>query len=684
MNKRAFIFTLIITILVFAYVCLLTQRRFFNFEFGKFDLGNMAQIVWNTGHGRFMEVTDQFGTNMPRWGMSHVDPILLVFVPFYMLIPSPLLLVFLQQFVILSAVIPIYLYLKKHTRSDVIAMLVSFTYIIYPAIGYTLVWTGFHGISFVAPLLIWIFWLLDSNDYFNTKIEFYKICIYWVLIILMLLGKEEIGSMLAIASVFLYLRNKKLAVKTFVVSIIYFIFAFFVLIPSYSDLRNKSVDAFVRETEARNVYPEKAKGGNFFLDRYSYLGDTYPEMILGLITHPNVVLDKAFNESNLKELNYLLGPFGYLVLVSPLWLISLPDVAIGLLSSEEIFSINNHRIAFIVSTLFMSYMFGLSYLSNNKKINLNKILLILLTSLLLLSTVYCSKVSSNPLYLSAESLVKGKIINKILAADESPVIVDQTGVGDVSESDIPRNSRVCLDAIYGLINEYNPNIYTGPDYLGAHASNRYVNALFPSRISDADMVVADVFDAKIYYAIGKEDWDPNVHALNVMVEQNRLKEIFACDQLSVWIPGNNDQEIKHIDNPSDILKLYPDTKVLKADEDKYIYNVYLIDIPTVLDRTSNSSRLIYGLEAIDGGYGRASVYWVLRDKKDDNIVYQFIDYIPTSFDEGLDSLSKGNAYIESRNFWIPKWINTGEYDLYFGVGNLLSSVEIMVKTVSVK
>ena len=67
-----------------------------NFDMGKFDLGNMAQMLWNTMHGRFMYLTDYFGTNLPRWSMSHVDPILLLFLPIFALFQHPLTLVFSQ------------------------------------------------------------------------------------------------------------------------------------------------------------------------------------------------------------------------------------------------------------------------------------------------------------------------------------------------------------------------------------------------------------------------------------------------------------------------------------------------------------------------------------------------------------------------------------------------------------
>ena len=83
--------------------------RYNNFDLGKFDLGNMTQMVWNTINGSFMYLTDYFGTNLPRWAMSHVDPILLLVVPFFLFVQSPLTLIFFQLTLLVFSSILIYL-----------------------------------------------------------------------------------------------------------------------------------------------------------------------------------------------------------------------------------------------------------------------------------------------------------------------------------------------------------------------------------------------------------------------------------------------------------------------------------------------------------------------------------------------------------------------------------------------
>ena len=63
----------------------------------RFDLGNMAQAVYNTAHGRFLEITtgDLEPRQMSRLG-SHVDPILALFALPWLVWPSPVMLLVLQ------------------------------------------------------------------------------------------------------------------------------------------------------------------------------------------------------------------------------------------------------------------------------------------------------------------------------------------------------------------------------------------------------------------------------------------------------------------------------------------------------------------------------------------------------------------------------------------------------------
>ena len=87
-------------LIVFFISVKLANFKYNNFMYGKFDLGNMSQVVWNNKHGNFNMVTDQFGNDISRLGMSHVDLTLFVVTPLYFIKEDPRLLIFFQQFVV--------------------------------------------------------------------------------------------------------------------------------------------------------------------------------------------------------------------------------------------------------------------------------------------------------------------------------------------------------------------------------------------------------------------------------------------------------------------------------------------------------------------------------------------------------------------------------------------------------
>ena len=55
-------------------LAVLQQRAF---ETGRFDVGNLTQVVWSTANGRFLEMTDVHGEQISRLG-AHFDPLVAV------------------------------------------------------------------------------------------------------------------------------------------------------------------------------------------------------------------------------------------------------------------------------------------------------------------------------------------------------------------------------------------------------------------------------------------------------------------------------------------------------------------------------------------------------------------------------------------------------------------------------
>ena len=663
------------------YSFALAYKRYINFEYGKFDLGNMSQIVWNTSRGHFMEVTDQFGTNMPRWGMSHVDPILVIFAPIYWFYAHPMILVLAQQMMVISAIFPLYWLVRSKTNNIFASIIVAMTYLLYPAIGFTLVWTGFHGISFVAPLFIWAVWYLEKNN-FLLGAKKRQLVIYWTLIVLMLAGKEEVGAILALSSIFLYFKNKRLAKQTFVICLAYFIFAFFIVIPHYANLRAQSITTFVKESGIEEVNEEISGGDNFFFKRYAYLGNSYGEMLVNTVKNPVLVLKVIFTPDKIESLNNLFGPFGYVVIFTPIWLVSSPDLAIVLFSKDAIFDISNHRIAFVISALFISYVYLLGFFSKRLSSKNNFILknsVTVFSIVVLLLTINFAERTKNPIYVSGKSLIQNKILSKVFAMEEENADKFDYIVGQTRETKVPSNDVECLNRMVTIINNKNPEIYTGPDYLGAHASMRLVNALFPARYTDANLVIADFFETKAVGPLESTDWTFNKNSLRKMIATGRYKHIYSCGKVSAFVEGENLDNSEYIDidprinfTPSYQLAVKGTTARISA---------LVENLPSMISKKSPVPINLLVMKE-EGAFLDKTGFWVFESVDNPDEKLSYVDYIWVGFKDNLDKAEAGQLVRISH---VPQLdqLKNGKYHVYYGLGDLLRAQEMYLGDIEV-
>ncbi|MEX2752111.1 MAG: DUF2079 domain-containing protein, partial [Candidatus Freyarchaeota archaeon] len=82
---------LVVYTLVFSYF---TVLKYYTFDTFAGDLGIFEQSLWSTlQYGFFLYNTPELGVHFK----THFDPILLLFLPFYSVYPSPLTLLVLQS-----------------------------------------------------------------------------------------------------------------------------------------------------------------------------------------------------------------------------------------------------------------------------------------------------------------------------------------------------------------------------------------------------------------------------------------------------------------------------------------------------------------------------------------------------------------------------------------------------------
>ena len=163
LREHGWVIALWTAIVVWSTTLFLVMRDLFlDFRLARYDLGNMTQAVWSTADGRPLDVTDGVtGDQMSRLG-QHVDPILAVLAPFWIVAPSPLTLVAVQIVAVSLGALPVLWLARRHLGSEHDAVLLALAYLAYPWIAWVAI-DGFHPLTLAIPLLLLGIWFLDGD-----------------------------------------------------------------------------------------------------------------------------------------------------------------------------------------------------------------------------------------------------------------------------------------------------------------------------------------------------------------------------------------------------------------------------------------------------------------------------------------------------------------------------------------
>jgi len=159
-NKRIshphFVATLVwmaifLCILVSSSVTILKHKAF---ETTAFDLGNMDQAVWNSIYGRFLPFTNwgEEGTRLAY----HVDPILILISPPYLICSDPRTLLVLQTVIVALGAWPIYLLARERLGTNLATLAFPLAYLLFPALEAANMF-DFHPTTLVAAFLPYAF-----------------------------------------------------------------------------------------------------------------------------------------------------------------------------------------------------------------------------------------------------------------------------------------------------------------------------------------------------------------------------------------------------------------------------------------------------------------------------------------------------------------------------------------------
>jgi uncharacterized membrane protein len=303
---------------------------FVGFRTARFDLGNTVQAIWTTAHGHVLQMTNVHGQQIVRFG-SHVEPVLMLFVPLSMVWPSPMMLLVVQAIAVSAGALPVFLLARKHLRSERAAGLFALAYLVYPATQWKALDpnTGFHAVDLALPLLLYALWWLDEKRW----------VLFGVAALLAAGTQEQIPLIVGCLGLWYGLSRRRLVVGVpiFVAGLTLSAVDFLYVIPHFSP-----------------------SGADPFAGRYDAVGGSATGVLKTTVFHPLRVAEVALTPHKLGYLALLFLPLLGLCFLEPLLLLAaVPSLAINLLSSSsDQTSISSHYGATTIAFLFGAAIIG--------------------------------------------------------------------------------------------------------------------------------------------------------------------------------------------------------------------------------------------------------------------------------------------------------------------------------------
>src|SRR5258708_14883626 len=152
-----------LTTLYTLYFTIVSFLRYDNYYTGRFDLGNMAQTVWNSLHGRIFLFTNPTGTNEVSRLAFHADFILVLLAPFYDLWQNPKMLLLIQVVVVAAGSFFVYIIAKEVLKNRTLALVLAFIYLLNPSVERANIY-DFHAVTLATTLFLATYYFFMKRD----------------------------------------------------------------------------------------------------------------------------------------------------------------------------------------------------------------------------------------------------------------------------------------------------------------------------------------------------------------------------------------------------------------------------------------------------------------------------------------------------------------------------------------
>jgi uncharacterized membrane protein len=302
-----FLFFMLLEMVFFSYYGI---SRHFNYLTSINDLGHMDQAVWGTLKGELFLNSDAFNKPISRLGI-HFDPVLALFVPFYLLVPSVVWLILAQAVAIPLTGLPIFFLARRVCQSEKAAFFWAAACLFSPFMMSAASW-DFHPVSLAAPFIALAYLAVDKKQ----AIVLFAACLF------VLLCKEHFGLLVIGFGLLWYIRHRdwKTSLSLILLGLGFIIVVMKVIMPAFSPL-------------GQHLMMSKDLGQ---LSRYGWLGHSLEEIVINILANPVDILRQVFIDmGGLAYLVLLLLPFLCLPLVGCEFLFpGIADLLVNLLSAN--------------------------------------------------------------------------------------------------------------------------------------------------------------------------------------------------------------------------------------------------------------------------------------------------------------------------------------------------------------
>jgi len=323
-----------LTIIFFIVITTICFYKYFTWQYNGFDLAIFNQVFYNTSIGQFFRSTIQ----PPSYLGDHLEIIILLLLPFYIIYRSALTLLILQALIMAAAVIPLYFLAKKYLNPSLTLILVCL-YLFNP-ITWNLCLYEFHILTLAPFFIFWAFYFYDNN----------KFLAFCASSMLCLLVREDVSFVILAFGLLALIERKKLK---------------WIIAPIIS-----SVTYFYCATQITAIF--SSAGHYKFLIYYQWLGNNFQEIAINFFLKFPLVISHLTQHLDY-NLEFILSPFLvflFLPLLRPKYLLlcfgMFCQLILGVASAQVVLKMQYGSI--FLAAFSLAAIFSLKYLLEHKRL----------------------------------------------------------------------------------------------------------------------------------------------------------------------------------------------------------------------------------------------------------------------------------------------------------------------------